>query len=441
MADKPTTPEAPGGRRPKREAPTIDLKATEIPPPQETAAEPPREAPAPPPPVHESPVQEPPAQKPPVQDPPAREPPAQEPPPETPPPSPPPARIASHGAMLIAGFAGAAIMSAVLGALWYGGALPARQTSVPDTKAVDALGERVSRIENEITKLPAGDKSVAERLSAADSAMKSLGVALAALNHRGDGIAADASQARQSAEAAQKAVSDLRAGMQDAAKNAPGGVAPEALEALRQRVAALEQSVKDSRGAIAEAAAKAEATSKAVRLALGAAALRAAVENGSPYAEALAQMKALGAEPASLAPLEPFAQSGVPSKAALVQELNDLLPALRQSSGAQGAASGGFFERLQANAGRLVRIRPVDAPSGDAPADALARIEAEAAKADIDGALADLAMLPEAARKPAQAWIAKARQRQAALAAVRQFAGASAHTLGKSPSADALKQQ
>ena len=59
---------------------------------------------------------------------------------------------------------------------------------------------------------------MAERLAAADNAMKALGIALAALNRRSDDIAANAAQARERAEAAEKAVTDLRASVQDAAK-------------------------------------------------------------------------------------------------------------------------------------------------------------------------------------------------------------------------------
>ncbi len=56
------------------------------------------------------------------------------------------------------------------------------------------------------------------------------------------------------------------------------------------------------------------------------------------------------------------------------------------------------------------------------PSDVLARIEVGGGQADIAGALADLAKLPAAARAPAQAWIAKAKARQQALAAARAFA-------------------
>jgi hypothetical protein len=104
---------------------------------------------------------------------------------------------------------------------------------------------------------------------------------------------------------------------------------------------------------------------------------------------------------------------------------------LIKASGAQAAAGGNFFARLQANAGNLVRIRPVDEPPGDDPSAVLARIEVKAAHADIAGALGDLAKLPDTARAPAEAWIKAATTRQAALEAARTFAAATARALGK----------
>jgi len=414
MADKRTTPETPAGaqpdapqdaatgpRRKKRAAPTIDLTATEMPSPPHEAAPPPRSDPPP------APAQE------------------------------PPAEARSGGpislATLAAGVAGAATVALVLAALWLAGLLPVRtvtstdtgaQVSV-DTKAIDALNLRVSKIEGTISKLPAGDAGVAERLAAADSAMKSLGIALTALNRRSDDTAATASQARERADAAAKAVTDLRASVQDAAKNSSAGISPAELDALQKRMAALEQSAKSARDDIA----KASSADIAARLVLSAAALRDAVASGAPFAAELAQAKSLGADDKTLAALAPFATAGVPTAPALAQELRALLPAMLKISGAQ-APQGGFLERLQANAGRLVRIRPVDAPPGDDASAVLARLEIDAAKADIAAALADLGKLADVTRAPAQGWIERAKARQAALAAARQYAADTARALG-----------
>src|SRR5690349_16580578 len=88
MADKPTTPQAPGGRRRKREAPTIDLTATEVPPAAE--AIPPQSEPQPE---------------------------MRDPGPEL---APQPGAQFSTGSVA-AGIAGAVVMSLVMLALWYAG--------------------------------------------------------------------------------------------------------------------------------------------------------------------------------------------------------------------------------------------------------------------------------------------------------------------------------
>ena len=450
MADKRTTPQAPeqapeaapettsgtpqdagaSARRKKRAAPTIDLTATEVPPAQgEPAPEPPQAASAAP----ESKPE-----------------PAPEPPQAAPPPA---ARRVDYGTAIAAGFAGAVIAATVIAALWAAGVLPAGSGSdsdepdanivalqkqvqalqnrpapaaaATDTKALDALSQRVSELEAALAKLPTGDAGMAERLNAADNAMKSLGVALAALNRRGDDIAAKAAQANARADEAVKAVSELRAGMQDAAKNPSAALSPAELDALQKRIAGLEQAAKTARTDIA----KASSADMAARLALSAAALRDAVASGAPFSVELAQAKSLGADETILATLSPLAASGVPQPAALAEGLRALLPAMLKSSGAQ-APRGGFLEKLEANAGRLVRIRPVDAPVGDDASAVLARVEIDAAKADIAGALADIGKLPAAARQQAADWVKKAAARQKALTAARQYAADTARALG-----------
>ena len=414
MADKRTPPDAASGApRRKRAAPTIDLKATEVPPP---AGDPASEQPA----MHEPPAAEPEAPFVAAKD-------------DVPPTS----RLSCISMpALFAGITGAFLMSILLAALWLTGLVPVRYAepatpsarigalekeirdlqnrpaAAPDTKSIDALGARLTKIETTVSNLPAGDAGASERLAAADNTLKALGVALAALNRRSDDIAGNAAQARDRAEAAEKAVTELRASVQDAAKNA--GISPGDLDALQKRIAA--------------------ATDTPARLALSAAALRDAATSGAPFVSELAQAKSLGADDKAVAPLEPYAAVGVPTQAALAQELRALLPAMLKTSGAP-APTGGFIERLQANAGNLVRIRPVDAPPGDEASAVLARIEVDAARADIAAALADLAKLPEAARAPAQGWIVKVQGRQAALAAARQLAADTASAL--SPKAGA----
>src|SRR5690349_3391661 len=169
MADKPTTPDPAGGGRRKRTAPTIDLKATEVSTPSQASV--------------------PEAGKKPDQT-------SHAPSAETPePPRTPDAAGTGDGSrqggaplwhMLAAGGAGAAIMTGVLLALWFGGFLPARNGEMvgADSTATATLNDRIAKLEAAATRPQASDPGVSDRLAAADNAMKSLGIALTALTRR-----------------------------------------------------------------------------------------------------------------------------------------------------------------------------------------------------------------------------------------------------------------
>ena len=401
MADKPTTPNRAGGGRRKRAAPTIDLKATEVP----TISQAPEAE------TGEKPEQTSRASSAETQTESQRE----------PHPAGTDAGSPQGGAalwqMLAAGCAGAATMTGVLLALWFGGFLPVQNGEMDrvESTATAAFNDRIARIEAAAARPQTLDPSVSERLSAADNAIKSLGIALTALTKRNDETAGGAAEARARADAAEKAVSQMRANIQDVTKDTAGGLSPGEVDVVQKRIAALEQ------------VAKAPPTDNAARLALSAAALRDAVLSGVPFVAELDEVKSLGADEKVLAPLISFANSGTPTSVALAQELRALLPALMKSS----QAPTGFLERLEANAGKLVRIRPVDAPAGDDASAVLARVEVEAAQAAIDDAIIDLGKLDAGTRAPAQDWIRKAQARQAAFAAARQFASETTHALGK----------
>jgi hypothetical protein len=127
--------------------------------------------------------------------------------------------------------------------------------------------------------------------------------------------------------------------------------------------------------------------------------------------------------------LQRFAASGVPSDAQLADSLRKLLPALAQDATPQ--ASGDFLERLRANAGRLVRVTPSNAPAGDDAADVLTRLKLEADRADIAGALADIQKLPASAQQQAADWIATVKARNDALDAARALSAQTTRALGE----------
>jgi hypothetical protein len=272
MADKRKTPDpAEGGRR-TRSAPTIDLTATEVSAsapegePQVAAGETAASSPEP--------------------DPPQEQPEATHKSERADERNGLPRRQGAPWQVLLAGLAGAVMMNAALLALWRAGLVPDRYAGAAgaDAASIGALNDRLAKIEGAISKLPVNDQSVLERLSATDNAMKSLGVVLTALNKRNDDVAANAADARTRADAAEKAVTELRNSVQDLSKNTSAGLSPSDLDSVQKRLAALEQVT------------KAAPADKAARLALSAAALRDAVVGGAPFTSELDEAKSLGAD-------------------------------------------------------------------------------------------------------------------------------------------------
>ena len=340
----------------------------------------------------------------------------------------------------IAAAAGALTMLVIVAALWASGVLPPRGETVPprvsepsQPAATRELSARLEKIEAALASRQAAsaaqrpDTALASRITATEAETKSLGDSLAALNRRIDGIAATTGNALARADAAAAAVEAAKTTAQQT------GVQRADLDALANRVAAIEGAVKALSENLANVARRpASADDRVARTTVAAEALRAAVERGVPYQAELAAVKSLGVEDSVLAPLEPFAADGIPSVAVLARELTALTPALVRASGAEPSEDS-FLGRLQANAQKLVRVTPVDAPPGDDSGAIIARIDVDARRSDIAAALAEIARLPDAARSLAGAWVNKAEAREAAIAASRRIAAAALAALGKPP--------
>jgi hypothetical protein len=200
------------------------------------------------------------------------------------------------------------------------------------------------------------------------------------------------------------------------------------IDALTNRMATLETTVKSLSENIKQQTTSAD--DGAARLMIAAEALRAAVERGVPYQAELTAVRSLGAEPSAIAPLEPFAASGVPSAAALARELAMLTPALTEAAEPK-QTQGTFLDRIEVNAQRLVRSTPLDAPAGDDPRSVAMRISFDAAHGDVDAALADIAKLPEAAKSIAAPWVQKAQARNTAIAVSGQLTANALAALSK----------
>jgi hypothetical protein len=289
-----------------------------------------------------------------------------------------------------------------LGAL----SLPASAPGAGDAKSLDDLTQRLGGIES----------TLGERLAAVDREIKPLAERLADLGRRDDEAVAAARLARERADGAAKSLSEVA--QQLAQLNAERAKAPPVeradLDALATRLASLEASTK---GIGEQVTRLANASSPGnTRRAVVALALDNAVERGGPYARELAAVDPAAAGPGTLDALKPYADTGVPSAATLARELAAVLPAALKA--ADPPASGGLLERLQTNAERLVRIRPVaQEPQGQDAAATLGRVEAKTGRGDIAGALAEAEKLPANVRGPLEPWIKRAQAREAALAA------------------------
>jgi hypothetical protein len=375
------------------------------------------------------------------------------------------------------------------GSVWLRQPMPP-STSPSDQAALADISNRLTAVER-ATAARQPDETLPSRIAAADAAIKAQTDALAALGHRVDDVSAAAQSALTQANTATATAATASSNAADAAKSAAQAAVNHGnLDALSNRLESLEASVKTLSGSVAQAdtargtidtltgrvatleasvkslsdstaqdnAARADvaalggriaalentvktfpdqiarqtasANDRAARSAIAAEALRAVVEGGAPYQAELAATQGLGADTTAVAALTPLAATGVPSAAALGQELAALMPALQQAA-VPAANDGSLLGRLQANAQQLVHITPINAPPGDAPAAVTARIGVDAAHEDIAAALADIAKLPPAAQSVVAAWVQQARAREAALTAARNIAAAALAALAK----------
>jgi hypothetical protein len=304
---------------------------------------------------------------------------------------------------------------------------PRDDTRRPEPEQFDALSARLDKLEQAAAPRPdaGADAGLGDRLAAAEAATKTLSERVAAAE-----AATNAQAQRLTATGAtEAAASDRLAALVTAVRSLTERVADLGLRV--EEASRLARAAERQGAAVAEQAASRQVESdRSVRLAFVAMALRDAVARGEPFAAELAAAKPLTRDAAELKPVEPFATTGVPSAAALARDLTALLPSLLKGT-QPPAREGGVLEALQASAERLVRIRRIDEPPGDDAGAIVARVEAQAARADVDAAVAELAKLPPDLRAPAEAWMKQAQARRAALDAANRLARDAAAALGK----------
>jgi hypothetical protein len=361
--------QSPGGDRPRRDGPTIDLEAQEV---SEVSGDP--EA-------SKSTVAGAPASR---------------------------SYIGTFATAAAAGALTAALAIAVAWvAGWPGETAPPLANPQTNASAIDTLASRVAELETRTAKPSAAtaDPALSARLEAVEKSLALLRTEIADIRAQSE-----------------KLVADL-----DAVKSAPREIAPSPeIAAISERLGAIERA---KRAENAERDSK-PADDTALRRVVAASMLDASVRQGEPFAAALAAAKALAPNPQALEPLEAFAATGVPNPAGLCRELLTLVPKLSPPARENVVTGAGIVDRLQAGAAKLVRIERTDAVGNDRSA-IVARVTTAALRNDLADARHELNSLAPGDRAAAQAWLDKANERDAALAASRQFATEAMATLAR----------
>jgi len=323
----------------------------------------------------------------------------------------------------------------------------------PPTQALAPLAERLAKLEAAMRTppptVPATDPTLLGRVAKLEGSIGGLGDAIAALKQRADELKASAEAAQREAKTA---VETAHAAQAARATNTAGNA--EDIAPLRERLASLEATTQSLRGELAAQKSAAQSLQaelakqqtalrertaapppqdRALRLAVVAFALDAAVLRGEPYRSQLDAAKTLASEPATLAPLDRFAAAGIPSSAAMARNFAPALAAMRRATDVKPAGDTSFLGKLQANAERLVRIRPIGEAEGDDADAILARAEARVARGELAAALEVLRKLPASARAPAEAWIGTAEARNAAIEASHRLAARTIGALAQKP--------
>lgn len=158
-------------------------------------------------------------------------------------------------------------------------------------------------------------------------------------------------------------------------------------------------------------------SSRQMRAAFALTALSRAIDHGDPYTEELAAVAEF--EPAAASALEAHAATGVATDASLRIGFDAAARAALAAASLEKV--GGGLPGLIARAQNLVSVRPAKPVAGDAPGAVLSRAEHALEQGDVAFALLQLEDLPLVAQEAMADWIASARARAEAQAALARL--------------------
>jgi hypothetical protein len=119
---------------------------------------------------------------------------------------------------------------------------------------------------------------------------------------------------------------------------------------------------------------------------------------------------ALGVSGEEIALLRPYAERGVPARAALVVDFPEVADRILEATAVSDPGAG-FVDRIVAGIGGLVSIRPAGPIAGTDPQAIVSRMLAAAEQGDLAAALAEREALPEAGLAASSDWATRATDR------------------------------
>ncbi|HYD29858.1 MAG TPA: mitofilin family membrane protein [Azospirillaceae bacterium] len=301
-------------------------------------------------------------------------------------------------------------------------ALEQRPAQAPAQPAADtgALANRLQGLENTVEGLSQRIAAVATGKSEADigplvDQLQGMSRRLAALEQRNGQGGLDTAALNQALAPLATRLAQIEGTANAAAQNAQAvGVLDDQVKALSQEVSAASAKANEVAGTLAQ---KTEAETAAQALVIAAANLRQALATSAPFQNELNAVNSLGAKDPEVAQalekVAPFAASGIPSEARLIERFEVVAPqvvqAARQDPNANWAEEA--LTRLQG----LVSVRRQGGNVAGEDADAtVARAEAKLKQGDLAGAVAELSGLSGPPADAAQPWLKDAQARLSA---------------------------
>ncbi|MEF2071600.1 COG4223 family protein [Consotaella aegiceratis] len=339
------------------------------------------------------------------------------------------------GPALAAGLAGAIIALILGGFLQYAGVLPSVGVEEPQfSEGEFARPADVEQVSHEVENLRAdleqvrsaqaagGDAAAAasgrlgdfeQRIAALEQNAGGGGQddALAALQQADQQTQTAIDEVRQTAEATRQQVSDLQSSI-DAASSA----AQQAQTTAQAAQAAADQA-SQSASKVEQRVAALDASNANARIALSAAALKAAIDRGDPFMSELETYAAAAGSDDSVAQLRDFAAAGVPTEQDLVTQWPDVQEKIAAAIRPSGPDVG-IGDQVLSGLKGLVAVRPEGepAPAAEAGGDVsvLARLDQAMAARDLGAWLRTWETLPHAGQTASADFATAVRSRLAA---------------------------